>query len=526
MTFSPASPIADVDVVILGTGISGIAMAMELDEAGRSYLMLEKADEVGGTWRENVYPGVACDVPAHLYSFTREPNPYWSHTYASGDEIQDYLLSVVERRRIRPHIQFGAWLTTASYDDATGLWHIEYVKHGAQHPTQLTCRAFVLGVGALHLPSVPYIDGLHQFRGQVIHTAAWPKETQVFGQRVGVIGTGASAVQCIPPLAEDAAHLTVFQRTPSWVLPRHNSEYSDATIDRFRRRPRMLKAHRESLRVSNDLRAVAFDSHPKLLELASKQALAHLRNQVKDPVLREKLTPDYTMGCKRVLMSDTYYPALVRQDVSLITDGILAVTPDGVVTDDGSLHELDVLVLATGFDPAGSYRHLDIRGEFGRSFADEWADGVETYLGITMAHFPNLFMLLGPNTGLGHTSVIGMIEAQAKHIVRLLDARDEQGALAVSVRPELVEAFTRQLAQRHTAAVWQTGGCHSWYVDDDGVNRTLWPGSVREYEKRCGEENLIAYQFIGPHQVDAPLEPQVRLTSPVDATVPIAIRGH
>ena len=488
-------------------------MAMKLRAAGRTFTILEKSDEIGGTWHENNYPGVACDVPAHLYSFSDEPNPYWSHKYASGDEIQDYLLSVVEKHQLRQHILFGSALTQAMFDEPSGLWHVSYAD-AAGHVTQVTTTALVLGVGALHVPYVPQIPGLHEFAGQLIHTASWPQDVSMFGRRVGVIGTGASAIQCVPPLAEDASHLTVFQRTPSWILPRHNTEYSEGTIDRFRRRPKWMKAHRQALRVANDLRSVAFDSHPQLLQVASRAALAHLRNQVKDSQLRSQLAPDYTMGCKRVLLSDTYYPALCRQDVSLVTDAIVAATPEGLVTDDGTLHELDVIVLATGFDPTGSYRHLNIFGESGRSFADEWEHGVETYLGITMAHFPNFFMLLGPNTGLGHTSVIGMIEAQVRHILALLDERDARDASAVAVRPELVMAFTQQMAERSSRSVWQAGGCSSWYLDSDGVNRTLWPGSVREYEQRCAQTTFIDYVF-SPRDMAA------------DATVPIpAFESH
>ena len=302
------------------------------------------------------------------------------------------------------------------------MWTIAtHSSDGSTHT--VTARALVLGVGALHLPHIPLIDGLHTFAGELIHTAAWPRDSSMFGRRVGIIGTGASAVQCIPALAEDAEHLTVFQRSAPWIMPQRNSEYCDATIDRFRRHPALMRAHRAALRRRNDLRAVAFDSQPRLLELASREARLHLANQIKDPQLREKLTPTYTMGCKRVLLSDTYYPALARADVDVVTDDVVGVTPDGVVTADGTLHEVDALVLATGFDPRGSYAHLDITGRDGRSFAEEWQNGVESYLGVTMADFPNLFMLLGPNTGLGHTSVVLMIEAQIAHVMTLLDER-------------------------------------------------------------------------------------------------------
>lgn len=485
---------AEVDVVVVGSGFSGIGMGVALQAAGRSFVILEKSDEIGGTWRDNRYPGVACDVPSHLYSFSFDLNPYWSHTYSSGDVIQDYLLSVVEKHGLREHIRFDSWMQTAEFDEANGTWLVTFVSSDGR-VTTIAASALVLGVGALHMPNVPLIEGLHTFGGELVHTASWPAETSMFGRRVAVIGTGASAVQCIPPLAEDAAHLTVFQRSAPWIMPQHNSEYSEATIDRFRRHPALMRVHREALRRKNDLRAVAFDTQPKLLELASREAQRHLHNQVKDDGLRERLTPNYTMGCKRVILSDRFYPAMVREDVSLVTDPIAEVVPDGIVTEDGELHEVDAIVLATGFDPKGSYSYLQITGRDERSFAEEWQQGVESYLGVTMAGFPNLFMLLGPNTGLGHTSVVLMIEAQIAHVMRLLAERDHRGADTVEVRPELVPAFTREMRERTERSVWRQGGCTSWYLDDDGENRTLWPGGVGEYERRVTKPDTIDYLF-------------------------------
>lgn len=487
--------LADVEVVIVGTGFSGIAMAMALKEAGRSFVMLEKGNEFGGTWRDNRYPGVACDVPSHLYSLKREPNPYWSHTYSTGDEIQDYILSIVEKHGLREHATLGAWVTAATFDEPTGLWRVNYLLTDGRAQS-VVAESLVLGIGGLHMPHIPHIEGLHTFAGELIHTSAWPKDASMHGRRVGVIGTGASAVQVIPPLAEDAEHLTVFQRTPSWVLPRHNEEYSDRTVDRFRRMPRLMDLHRKRIRLTNDARAIAFDSHPELLKIGERQALAHLHNQVKDPALREALTPKYTLGCKRAVLSDFYYPAMVRDDVSLVTDGIEAVTPDGVVTADGTLHELDALILATGFDPAGSFTQLQLTGSDARTFADFGRKGLQTYLGISVPSFPNMFMLMGPNTGLGHTSVLLMIEAQVDHIMGLLAERERREASTVEIRPELAEAFMRQMDERSEHTVWKRGGCNSWYLDRAGRNRSIWPGSVSEYEKRCRSGSYVDYLFI------------------------------
>ena len=490
---SPRS-VADVDVVIVGTGFSGVAMAIALQKAGRSFVMLDKADEFGGVWRANRYPGVACDTPSHLYELKSDPNPYWSHRYATGDEIQDYLLSVVESHHLRPHAVFDAWVTAAGFDPETGLWTIQHVSSdGRSH--EVTATALILGLGQLHMPHIPDIPGIHTFAGDVIHTSAWPQGISMHGRRIGVIGTGASAVQVIPPLAEDAEHLTVFQRTPAWVLPRNNSEYSDGTIDRFRRHPRLMDTHRARLRLEQDVKGAAFTSRPRLLEALSKQAIDHARNQIHDQQLRSALTPDYPLGCKGVIRSDLYFPALVREDVSLVVEEIEAVIGDGVVTRDGTLHELDALVLATGFDPDGSYRHLNITGVDGASFPEVWAAGVETYLGMTMAEFPNLFLLLGPNSRPAYASSLFMLEAQVDHIVAVLDERDRRGASSVHVRPELVSAFTRQMQERSAQTVWAAGTCASWYLDESGTNRTLWPQSVHEYEARCRANDFVDYLF-------------------------------
>lgn len=481
------------DVVVVGAGFAGIAMGVALKASGRDFLILEKADEIGGTWRENRYPGCACDVPAHLYSFSFEPNPYWSKTFADADEIQDYLLYCVEKYALRPHVRTDATVQHARYDAATGVWTVTVASAWGEL-RQLRARALVLGVGALHEPVVPDLPGLETFEGELRHTATWDRGLSVQGRRVGVIGTGSSGVQIIPPLAEDAAHLTVFQRTPAWVLPRDNTDYSEATIDRFERHPMVMRAHRTQLRATHDARGRAFTDHPGLLRAMQLRARRHLAAAVSDPTLRERLTPGYTMGCKRILLSDAYYPAMARPDVTLATDAIERVEPRAVVTADGTRHEVDFLVLATGFDPIGSYRYLGVAGLDGRVLGQEFAHDAQTYLGVTVPAFPNLFVLLGPNTLLGHTSVLLMLEAQVALTMRLLDERDRRGARAVQVRPEVVPGFMAEIDRRSEGSVWESG-CHSWYLDDAGRNRTLWPGSVREYERRLTRPELVDYTF-------------------------------
>ncbi len=486
----------DHEIVIIGSGFAGIGMGIALRRARRDFVIVEKAQEIGGTWRDNRYPGCACDVPSHLYSFSFEPNPYWSRAYATADEIQDYLLYCVEKYRLRERISFDTAVLRMRYDEGLGIWQLEVGDSQGRIRT-VTAGTVVLGVGALHDPVLPDIPGLERFDGELMHTASWDPTTTVYGKRVGVIGTGCTGVQVIPPLAEDARHLTVFQRTPVWVLPKDDPEYSDKAIDTFEKYPMVMKAHRAKIKASNELRAVGFTKQPALLKLASKIADRHMRRAIKDPQLRAKLTPDYTMGCKRVTMSNTYFPALARDNVSVVTESLTGADESGLVTAGGDHHDVDVLVLATGFDPAGSYRHLDVHGADGHHLTDDWDTGIQSYLGVTVPHYPNLFFLLGPNTGLGHTSVLLMIEAQIDLICQLLDERDRRGASVVTVNQAVVPGFMDEVMRRSEATVWRAGGCDSWYLDGDGVNRTLWPGSVTEYERRVRRPEMIDYDFSG-----------------------------
>ncbi|WP_446666693.1 flavin-containing monooxygenase [Flexivirga sp. B27] len=485
----------DHDLVIVGSGFSGIGMAIAARNKGRDFVVLEKAEEIGGTWRDNRYPGCECDVPSHLYSFSFELNPYWSKAYATADEIQDYLLYCVEKYALREHIRFGTIVERMTYDEGLAAWHLTVTDNYGTH--QLVAGAVALGVGPLHEPVMPEIPGIEEFRGELLHTAEWDPGTTVVGKRVGVIGTGCSGVQVIPALAEDARSVTVFQRTPTWVLPKIDPAYPDWLIDQYEKRPWLMKAHRAKLRTAGEVRVGGFTKQPKALKAASKAALAHMHSAIKDPALRKKLTPDYTMGCKRVTMSNTYYPALAADHVTVETAPIREADRTSVTTEDGTSYDLDVLVYATGFDVTGSYRHLGITGLGGRTLDSEWSDDIQTYYGVTAPGYPNLFFLLGPNTVLGHTSVVLMIEAQIGLVSKLLDARDERGATAVQVRPQVVPAHMQQLDERSAQSVWEAGQCTSWYLDDRGRNRVLWPGTVGEYERKLAKPELVDYEFTG-----------------------------
>lgn len=484
----------DHDLLVIGAGFSGIAMTIAAKAAGRDVLVLEKADEIGGTWRDNRYPGVACDVESHLYSYSFELNPYWSRAYAPGDEIQDYLLYVVEQYDVRPHIRFGAQVRQAWFDEEACRWEVAFTTSKGGLET-VSARDLVLAVGSLHAPVVPDIPGLGSFTGEIMHTSQWVPGTVAHDKRVAVIGTGASAVQVIPPLADDAAALTVFQRTPTWVLPKHDREISESTSERFERRPALMRAQRAKIRASNETRAVAFTQAPALLKALSLRASQHMRASVTDPAMRAALTPDYTMGCKRIPLSDDYFEALARRNVRLETGEILAADESGLITQDGTHHGLDLIVLATGFDPSASWKAVNAFGAKSVSLAQRWEEGIASYYGVTVPDFPNMFMLLGPNAELGHTSVLLMMEAQVELVVKLLAERDRRGATMVSVRPQVVPAYMAEMDRRSDRSVWQQGGCHSWYLDAHGANRTLWPGSVGEFERRVRNPEWVDYEF-------------------------------
>ena len=460
-------------VVIVGTGFSGLGMAIQLAQRGDSdYLVLEKADEVGGTWRDNRYPGCSCDVPSRLYSFSFEQKPDWSRDFATADEIWAYLRDVTDRYAVRERIVFGADLREASYDEDARRWNL-----AAADGRRWTAAALVLGVGALHQPRRPDIEGLDTFEGAVLHTAQWPDHDDLDGRRVAIVGTGASAVQVLPEVAPRAAHTTVFQRTAAWVVPKHDRAWSPSRQWLFERHPALQRANRSWTYWQLEARAPLFVRFPAIARLVERLVLRDLRRAVSDPVTRAKLTPDYTIGCKRILLSSDYWPAFERPDVSLVTEAITRVEADAVVTADGTRHEVDAVVLGTGFEVAGSFERLDLRGLGGLRLEDAWADGMHTHLGITVAGFPELYLLLGPNTGLGHNSVVLMIEFATRYVLDCL----ERGRAGARVTTWAAQAgFTREMLSRSRHTVWSTG-CRSWYLDRFGHNTTLWPGSTIGY---------------------------------------------
>lgn len=459
-------------VAIIGTGFSGLGMAIRLAQrADHDYVVLEKADDVGGTWRDNRYPGCACDVPSRLYSFSFAQFPSWSRDFATAPEIWGYLRDVADRYAVRDRIEFGADLRAAEFDEDARRWTLT-----AADGRQWTCDALVLGVGALHEPKLPDIEGLDAFEGEVMHTAQWPAQAELDGKRVAVVGTGASAVQLIPEVAPRAAHTTVFQRTAAWTLTKHDQEWSPRRQRLFARWPAVQRLVRWRTYWALEARAPMFVRLPGLARLVQRLALRELARAVPDPATRARLTPDYTIGCKRILLSNDYWPTFARDDVSLVTEAITRVEPRAVVTSEGR-HEVDVLVLGTGFDVSGSTDRIDIRGLDGRTLSEAWSGGMHTHLGITVAGFPELYLLLGPNTGLGHNSVVTMIEFATGYVLKAI----EQGRRGARVTTQQAQdAFTREMLSRSRHTVWATG-CRSWYLDRFGNNTSLWPGTTVGY---------------------------------------------
>jgi cation diffusion facilitator CzcD-associated flavoprotein CzcO len=473
--------------IVVGAGFSGICAGIQLRKAGiHDFVILEKADRVGGTWRENTYPGAACDVPSHLYSFSFEPNPQWSRAYGKQAEILAYLEHCATKYELRPHLQFGHAVKEARFDEAAGLWRV-VTNRGT-----FDARALLLGNGALHVPALPDIPGLADFTGTQFHSARWNHDADLAGKRVAVIGTGASAIQFVPQIAKQAGTLHVFQRTPPWIVPKIDRVMSERERWALEHVPAAHWLRRTGLYWKAESRVLGFAYAPKLLALAEKLVLRDLARQVPDPELRAKLTPGYRLGCKRVLISNDYYPALQRPNVELVTDRIERITPRGVRTVDGSEREVDVLILGTGFTVTQYLSKVHIVGKDGVTLDDAWRTSLRNYLGISISGFPNLCLLMGPNTGLGHNSMIFMIEAQARYAARAVATLRDRKLSYLDVRPEAEAAFRAQLARKMENTVWTTG-CSSWYQTPDG-EVFLWPSASVDYWWRTRKLDMAAYE--------------------------------
>ncbi|HEX3691303.1 MAG TPA: NAD(P)/FAD-dependent oxidoreductase [Solirubrobacteraceae bacterium] len=477
----------DVHIAIAGAGLAGLGMAIALRRDGiEDFVVLERADDLGGTWRDNSYPGCACDIASVLYSYSDEQNPGWSHAFARQPEIQAYIHDVAQTHDLAPHLRYGHEVLEASWDEDADRWQIRTTRG------DFSAEILISAVGALADPSIPDLPGLDSFSGTVFHSARWNHDHDLTGRRVAVVGTGASAIQFVPEIQPAVGHLDLFQRTPPWVLPRGNPAIPARWRRRFARHPRVLGGLRRSVFSLYEAFHVGF-RHPAVMKLAERRARAHIEREVPDPQLRAKLIPDYRLGCKRVLGSDTWYPALTRDNVDVITAGITRVTPDGIVDAEGTHHPADTIIFGTGFHVSDVPVSHRIRGRGGELLADRWQGSPRAHLGIGVSGYPNLFMLLGPNTGLGHNSVLLMIEAQIAYLRRALRYRREHGLATLEPTAEAQAAYVAAVDRGTQGSVWTAGGCESWYMDVTGRNSTLWPGSVRAYQRRLGRFEIGDY---------------------------------
>jgi cation diffusion facilitator CzcD-associated flavoprotein CzcO len=478
-------------VAIVGSGFSGLGAAIRLKQEGLSdFVILERASDVGGTWRDNRYPGCACDVASHLYSLSFAPNPDWTDRYSGQAEIWRYLQRCADDFGLRPHLRFDDEVRAASWDDGARRWRLE-TSQGAR-----TANVLVLAAGALSEPVVPDITGLATFEGRMFHSARWDDSFELAGRRVAVIGTGASAVQFIPEIQPRVGKLLLFQRTPAWVLPRMDGKIGAWQRWLFRRFPTLQRVARLAIYVSREMGVVLFRT-PWLMRRAQVLARLHLRKAVADPALRARLTPGYTMGCKRVLLSNTYYPALTRPNVEVLTCGIREVRAHSIVDGAGVEHPVDAIILGTGFRPTDPPLAAQLRGRDGRTLREVWAGSPEAHLGTTVAGFPNLFLLLGPNTGVGHTSVVYMIEGQIEHLVGALKFLRAQGREALEPRPEAQGEYIASLYRRARGQVWVAGGCKSWYLDRTGRSSAIWPDFTWRYRRRVAHFRPHEYVTLG-----------------------------
>jgi cation diffusion facilitator CzcD-associated flavoprotein CzcO len=462
----------EVEVAIIGSGFAGLGMAIRLRQAGLAdFVVLERAHDVGGTWRDNSYPGAACDVPSRLYSFSFAPNAGWTRSFSPQPEIHAYLRDCAERFGVRDHIRFGCDVVDATWDEDAALWRI------TTSTGELTARVLVSGAGALSEPRLPDIPGLDGFEGTVFHSAAWNHEHDLSGERVAVIGTGASAIQIVPRIQPKVARLDVYQRTPAWIIPRTDRPFTRLERALYRALPLAQRAARAAIFWSRETYVLGFKQQRWLMKAPEAAARRMLRRQVPDPELRGRLTPDYAIGCKRILISNDFYPALSRPNADVVTSAIAEVRPRSVVTEDGVERPTDTIVFATGFQVTPPPIAERIKGREDASLADTWAArGMQAHRGTTIAGFPNLFMLVGPNTGLGHTSMIYVIESQVQYVLDALQTMRAQGLAAVEPRAEEQDRFNDGLRRNLDGTVWSTGGCASWYLDEHGQNTTLWPG--------------------------------------------------
>jgi cation diffusion facilitator CzcD-associated flavoprotein CzcO len=486
------SPMEHVRVAIIGAGFSGVGAAIRLMREGVTDLaILERSDDIGGTWRDNTYPGCACDVQSHLYSYSFAPNPDWTRSFSRQPEIWAYFKRVAGSSGVMRYLRLGHEVLGAGWDAPARRWLVRTSRG------DLTASALIMAAGALSDPVLPELTGLERFSGAAFHSARWDHAADLRGRRVAVIGTGASAIQFIPEIQPVVERLYVFQRTAPWVVPRRDRALRQWERALFRRVPAAQRLVRAAIYAGREALVVAF-RREALMRRLQWIAMRHLRRSVSDPALRERLTPPFTMGCKRVLPSNAYYPAVSQPNVEVVTGRIARVTEGAVVTEDGSAREVDVIVFATGFRPTDPVLGHAIRGRGGRSLAETWQGSPRAYLGTMVAGFPNLFLLMGPNTALGHSSVLYMVEAQLELVAAAIRRLSDHGLLALEPREEAQSAYVAEVDRHMRGSVWTSGGCSSWYLDHTGRNSTIWPDFTFRFRRMLSRLRPEDFHLEGP----------------------------
>lgn len=482
----PGSPL---HVLIIGAGFGGLGLAIQLQKAGISdFLIVEKASEVGGTWRDNQYPGAACDVPAHLYSFSFELKADWSRKFAPQAEIFAYLKHCADKYGLRQYIRFNSEVTGAEFDQEAGLWRVS-LRDGASYSAQ----ALVSACGQLNRPAYPQLPGLEQFQGELFHSARWQHDYDLSGKRIAVIGTGASAIQFVPEIVPQVQRLYLFQRSAAYVIAKPDRPYGAWERALLRRWPWLLRLDRGLKYMQHESRVLAFFTFPLLMQVLRLRFRLHLARGIKDAGLRRQLTPDYPPGCKRILISNDYYPALARPHVQVINSGIREVTANSVVTADGREYAVDAIICGTGFTSTDFLAPMQIKGLGGRELNQVWRNGAEAYKGVSVNGFPNLFMLYGPNTNLAHNSIVYMLESQFPYVLGCLQALREQGLRYLDVKPQVQQAYNQQVQQAVHQSVWAQG-CTSWYKTAAGKNTNNWPGFTFIYRQHTRRPELSDYE--------------------------------